>query len=67
MLYCPPNVTLSDVWVNHGFSICFFDTVTASVVGGFILIFGLVQLRLYKRYATRLENGIGGSQFRIMI
>ncbi len=30
MLYCPPNVSLSEVWVNHGFSVCFYETVTSS-------------------------------------
>ncbi len=30
MLYCPPNATLADVWINHGFSVCFFETVTSS-------------------------------------
>ncbi|XP_055849647.1 ATP-binding cassette sub-family B member 6 [Episyrphus balteatus] len=56
MLYCPPNVTLSQVWVNHGISHCFMDTVGSSVVAGFILLFGTIQLIMYKKYATRITD-----------
>lgn len=53
--FCPPNITISDIWVNHGVSHCFMDTVSSSVVAGFILIFGIVQLIIYRKYATRID------------
>lgn len=52
MLYCPPNVTLSDVWTKHGISHCFMDTVGPAVWGGFLLLFGTIQLLIYRKYAT---------------
>lgn len=56
MLYCPPNVTLSQIWVNHGISHCFMETVGSSVAAGFILLFGTIQLIMYKKYATRITD-----------
>ncbi|XP_037942995.1 ATP-binding cassette sub-family B member 6, mitochondrial-like, partial [Teleopsis dalmanni] len=56
MLYCPPNVTFSQIWVNHGISHCFMDTVGTSVYAGFILIFGFIQLMMYRKYATRITD-----------
>lgn len=50
--YCPPNVTIHDIWVNHGLSHCFFDTVSSSVIAAFIVIFGSIQLIIYRKYAT---------------
>ena len=53
--FCPPNITIKDIWINHGVSHCFMETVSSSVIGGFILIFGIVQLIIYKKYATRVD------------
>lgn len=55
MLYCPPNVTLSDIWMNNGTSECFMDTITSSVVFGFLFLFGTVQLLMYKKYGTEVS------------
>lgn len=52
MLYCPPNVTLSEIWTKHGFSHCFMDTVGPAIWGGFLLLFGSIQLLMYRKYAT---------------
>lgn len=54
--YCPPNVTIYDIWVNHGLSHCFFDTVSSSVIAAFIVIFGTTQLIMYRKYATPIED-----------
>lgn len=54
--YCPPNVTIFDIWVNHGLSHCFIDTVSSSVLAGFIVIFGTIQLIMYRKYATPIED-----------
>ncbi|XP_034664606.1 ATP-binding cassette sub-family B member 6, mitochondrial [Drosophila subobscura] len=65
MLYCPPNVTLSEVWTNHGISHCFMDTVGPSVYGGFILLFGCIQLLMYRKYATRITDPTQISKSRL--
>lgn len=54
--FCPPNISISDVWVNHGVSHCFMDTVSSSVISSFILLFGTVQLIIYKKYSTRIDR-----------
>ena len=56
MRYCPPNITIHDIWIHHGVSTCFLETVTSSIVGLFILIFGIIQLVFYRRFATRIEH-----------
>lgn len=56
MLYCPPNVTLSQIWIDHGISHCFMDTVGSSVCGGFMIVFGLIQLLMYRKYAIRITD-----------
>lgn len=49
MEYCPPNVTLGEIWVDHGISQCFMETASAALIGGFLLVFGLAQVIMYKR------------------
>lgn len=51
MRFCPPNVTFSDIWQN-GVSECFMETVSASVLSSFLLLFGTIQMVIYWRYAT---------------
>lgn len=53
--YCPPNITIWEVWVNHGTSQCFMDTVTSSVIAGFIFIAGTIQLCMYRKYGTEVS------------
>ncbi|XP_023176220.2 ATP-binding cassette sub-family B member 6, mitochondrial isoform X3 [Drosophila hydei] len=52
MLYCPPNVTFNEIWTKHGISHCFMDTVGPAICGGFLLLFGGIQLLMYRKYAT---------------
>jgi hypothetical protein len=54
MQYCPPNVTLSEVWINHGISQCFMETLTVSITAGLLLLFGSAQLWMYTKYGTQL-------------
>lgn len=54
--YCPDNITLSDIWINHGLSHCFADTVSSTVIAGFMLIFGTFQLLMYRKYGTPIED-----------
>ncbi|KAF4533336.1 hypothetical protein B566_EDAN002733 [Ephemera danica] len=56
MKYCPPNITLNEIWVDHGVSQCFMDTVSTAVTAGFLLIFGTTQLWIYKKYATTVSS-----------
>lgn len=54
--YCPANVTIFDIWIDHGLSHCFLDTVTSTSISVFVLLFGTIQLLMYRRYATRIED-----------
>ncbi|KAK5638748.1 hypothetical protein RI129_013043 [Pyrocoelia pectoralis] len=56
MLYCPPNVNISDIWIDHGTSKCFMDTVSTSIIGGFLLLAGTIQLMIYRKYGTELPH-----------
>ncbi|KAJ2949134.1 hypothetical protein O0L34_g6075 [Tuta absoluta] len=56
MKYCPPNVTLGEVWVDHGISQCFMETISAALIGGFLVICGFLQIVMYKRYATEVTD-----------
>ncbi|XP_075221420.1 ABC transporter ATP-binding protein/permease Hmt-1 [Lycorma delicatula] len=52
MLYCPPNITISQIWLNHGTSECFTATLTSSLLLLFILIFGSTQVYMYHKYGN---------------
>ncbi|XP_059611887.1 ATP-binding cassette sub-family B member 6 [Phlebotomus argentipes] len=56
MEFCPPNDTISIPWINHGLTQCFFNTVSVSIVAGFLWIFGSVQLFMYHKYATPISE-----------
>lgn len=56
MMYCPPNITFDHIWVNHGISHCFLDTVTSAVYALFITIFGGGQWLMYRKYATMTDQ-----------
>uniref|UniRef100_A0A6M2DCA8 ATP-binding cassette sub-family B member 6 n=1 Tax=Xenopsylla cheopis TaxID=163159 RepID=A0A6M2DCA8_XENCH len=67
MKYCPPNITLSDVWVNNGISECFMDTVSNAATLSILLIFGTLQLIIYAKYSTRVNNAqVNKSKLYIM-
>lgn len=53
MEFCPPNITIGQVWLEQGWSPCFLDTVSISVIAAFLLVFGTAQLCMYRRYGTR--------------
>ncbi|EFA05094.1 ATP-binding cassette sub-family B member 6 [Tribolium castaneum] len=55
MSYCPPGVHIWDVWVNHGTSQCFVETLSSSVIAGFILLAGTIQLCMYRKYGTEIS------------
>ena len=51
-MFCSSNETSTGggmiVWIEKGFSLCFYDTATASILFGFIFIFGLIQYTYYR-------------------
>lgn len=53
--YCPSNVSMAVVWFNHGISQCFLDTVSVATIGGFLLLFGTIQLIMYRRHGTEVS------------
>lgn len=56
MDFCPPNVTVLDVWLNDGLSHCFIDTISSAIISGFLLVFGTIQLFIYRKYGTANED-----------
>ncbi|CAO1384049.1 unnamed protein product [Diamesa hyperborea] len=56
MDFCPPNITFRNIWTEHGLSQCFMDTVGSSAMAAFIFICGIIQLVMYRRYATRINS-----------
>ncbi|VVC89220.1 unnamed protein product [Leptidea sinapis] len=67
MEYCPPNVTLGEIWVDHGISQCFMETATATFIGLFLLVFGVAQIIMYKRYATEVLDVRSSKLFFVQI
>ncbi|CAH1113985.1 unnamed protein product [Psylliodes chrysocephalus] len=53
--YCPPNISIWDVWVDHGTSHCFMNTLTSSILASYILIAGTIQLCIYRKYGTEVS------------
>jgi len=54
--YCPPNVTFNDIWLNHGVSKCFMDTICTAVISLYLIIFGSIQLWMYRKYGTEVDE-----------
>ncbi|KAK1124402.1 hypothetical protein K0M31_006762 [Melipona bicolor] len=52
MTFCPPNITFTNIWVNHGMSKCFMDTISIAIISSYLLIFGTIQLWMYQKYGT---------------
>lgn len=58
MLYCPPNITVTTLWLDNGISECFMATQTAVITGLFIFIFGTIQLWMYHKYGTPVDRDL---------
>lgn len=54
--FCPPNVSLTTIWIDGGWSHCFLDTVSSATITGFLLVFGTIQLAIYHKYAIPNED-----------
>ncbi|KAG0415713.1 hypothetical protein HPB47_007111 [Ixodes persulcatus] len=56
MRYCPPNVSLDEIWTETGLSQCFLDTLGPPLLLGLIVIGGSIQFSVYRKYATPLDT-----------
>lgn len=56
MKYCPSNITFTDIWINHGMSKCFMDTICTSIISLYLIIFGSIQLWMYRKYGTDADE-----------
>ncbi|XP_054008432.1 ATP-binding cassette sub-family B member 6 [Hylaeus anthracinus] len=54
MTYCPPNITFNEIWMEHGMSKCFMDTISSAVISLYLFIFGTMQLWIYRKHGTEL-------------
>lgn len=54
--YCPLNVTVDDFWWNYGVSNCLLDTIRSLALAGFIVTFGSIEILVYRKYATPIED-----------
>lgn len=57
--YCPPNITLNHPWVNHGLTRCFLDTVSTSIITGFLILFGSIESIVYRKYGSPIQSRSG--------
>lgn len=58
MRYCPPNITFNEIWVEHGMSKCFMDTISTTAISLYLIIFGSLQLWMYHKYGTEADASI---------
>lgn len=58
MLYCPEGVNISNIWIDHGLSQCFMTTVSDSFIASFLLVFGTIQLCMYRKYGTEISPNL---------
>ncbi len=54
--FCGNSSSLLEPWTDKGFSHCFLETTTSSILAGFIIIFGGIQMGIYKKYSTSLDQ-----------
>ena len=52
--YCSENSTFLPPWQSHGFTPCFIETLGPSILFALNLIFGSVQLHVYRKHGTAL-------------
>ncbi|XP_012267076.2 ATP-binding cassette sub-family B member 6 [Athalia rosae] len=58
MTFCPPNISFFEIWVNHGMSKCFMETVNTSLISFCLLLFGTIQLWMYRKYSTEMDGNL---------
>ncbi|CAK9300812.1 unnamed protein product [Gordionus sp. m RMFG-2023] len=55
MQFCPRINSRDFFKWEHGFNPCFIETLSSTSIFIFIFIFGLIQIRIYKKYSIELE------------
>ncbi len=58
MTYCAGNVSFWTIWYAGGFNNCFADTVKAAVLALLMGICGFFEIRMYRKFGTRLDPGL---------
>lgn len=56
--YCPPNISFTEIWIEHGMSKCFMDTISTSIIFLYLMIFGTIQLWMYHKYGTEMNANV---------
>lgn len=54
--YCPPNITFNEIWIDHGMSKCFMDSISTSIIFLYLITFGSIQLWIYCKYGTETDE-----------
>nr|XP_054767033.1 ATP-binding cassette sub-family B member 6-like [Lytechinus pictus] len=53
MGFCPENSSLVPIWVNHGLSRCFMETLISSVMFFIVVVLGGIQILVFWKRALR--------------
>ncbi|WAQ94586.1 ABCB6-like protein [Mya arenaria] len=61
--YCHNWTNNSELWVDNGFNQCLLNTVTSSIVFGFLLLFGCLQCSMYRKYGTNMDKKYVNTNF----
>ena len=56
MLFCKSDTPWTDVWINDGINRCFFDSISAGVLSGFIFFCGILQCIMYGRHGQSVDK-----------
>ena len=67
MQYCPQNISIQDIWKENGVPLCFLETITSSILGLFILIFGTIQIIRYKKNGIKITNLSTSKLFAVQV
>ena len=67
MQYCPQNISIQDIWIENGVPLCFLETITSTILGLFILIFGAIQIIRYKKNGIKIPNLATSKLFAVQV
>lgn len=56
--FCPRNESIWTVWENHGLSRCFSYTLTSSLLALWILLGGVSEWWIYRKYGSPVERRV---------
>ncbi|XP_059174648.1 LOW QUALITY PROTEIN: ATP-binding cassette sub-family B member 6-like [Physella acuta] len=67
MQFCPNESAWQDVWVNNGFTRCFFQSTSASVVAIFILVSAALQTYVYSKHALKADKTRASRRYSVQV